>query len=246
MSLNLEEFGLTPGESRVYLALLKLDSSTVGPITKEAKISYSKIYEVLQRLIQKGLITYTVKNKTRIFKSLSPNRLKDFLEKEEEIIQTKKKRFQEILPKLKKQNQEHSDVTEIFLGIQGIKTAYERFCENLTDKDEVYFYYKFNPETNIKIDKIYHEIFEKIEKIGNTWKGLATKEYKHSSIIKHPPKFMKFKITDFTLPITADFSEDKVLQIIWDKQPTAIIINSKETALNYRKSFEELWNLSKN
>ena len=51
--INLEEIGLTEGENKVYLALLKLGSSTIGRIIKEAQVSNSKIYDILDRLNKK-------------------------------------------------------------------------------------------------------------------------------------------------------------------------------------------------
>ena len=50
MKDELKKLGLTEGEASVYLALLKLNSSTVGAIVKDSGVSYSKIYEVLGRL----------------------------------------------------------------------------------------------------------------------------------------------------------------------------------------------------
>ena len=49
-----EALGLTEGEKKVYKALLKLRSSTTGPIFKQASISQSKVYEVLDRLKKKA------------------------------------------------------------------------------------------------------------------------------------------------------------------------------------------------
>ena len=62
----LENIGLTDGEIKVYLALIKLGSSTSGPITDKSGVSRSKIYNILERLIQKGLVSYTIKEKTRM------------------------------------------------------------------------------------------------------------------------------------------------------------------------------------
>ena len=73
----LEEIGLTRGEIKVYLTLLKIGETTTGKIISEAKISSGKIYEILDKLIQKGLVSYTIKEKTRYFNAASPNRIKE-------------------------------------------------------------------------------------------------------------------------------------------------------------------------
>ena len=51
----LQDAGLTKGETKVYLALLTMNESTVGPIAKKASVSLSKIYEILNNLAKKGL-----------------------------------------------------------------------------------------------------------------------------------------------------------------------------------------------
>ena len=54
----LKEVGLTEGEIKVYLALFKIGASSTGPIVKEAKIHSSKVYPILDRLIEKGLVSF--------------------------------------------------------------------------------------------------------------------------------------------------------------------------------------------
>ena len=58
MLSELIQLGLTNGEVRIYLSLLKLGSSKVGSIVKDSRVSYSKVYDVLERLITKGLVSY--------------------------------------------------------------------------------------------------------------------------------------------------------------------------------------------
>ncbi len=53
----LEEIGLTKGEISVYLALLKIGETTTGKIIEEAQISSGKIYEILDKLIKKGMVS---------------------------------------------------------------------------------------------------------------------------------------------------------------------------------------------
>ena len=54
----LEDLGLSKREARDYLVLLELGSTTVGVIIKKTDITSSKIYEVLDRLMKKGLVSY--------------------------------------------------------------------------------------------------------------------------------------------------------------------------------------------
>ena len=60
----LEKIGLTKGESKVYLALLRIGKSNIGPIIKEAKVSNSKVYDILDRLAQKGLVGVAIEKVT--------------------------------------------------------------------------------------------------------------------------------------------------------------------------------------
>ena len=82
----LQEAGLTKGESKVYLALVLLGESSVTPIAREAKVSLSKIYEILENLIKKGLVSSIVKNNVKHFSAAEPERILDYLEKKKEDI----------------------------------------------------------------------------------------------------------------------------------------------------------------
>ena len=52
----LEDVGFTEGESKIYLALLELGESKVGPLIKSSGISRSKVYDILDRLIAKSVV----------------------------------------------------------------------------------------------------------------------------------------------------------------------------------------------
>jgi sugar-specific transcriptional regulator TrmB len=60
MIQELTQLGLTDGEARVYLSLLKIGLSKVGPIVRDSHVSYSKIYDVLERLGMKGLVSHVI------------------------------------------------------------------------------------------------------------------------------------------------------------------------------------------
>jgi len=51
----LREIGLTEGEAKAYFALVTLGQSSVGPIVEKSGVTASKVYIILDRLIEKGI-----------------------------------------------------------------------------------------------------------------------------------------------------------------------------------------------
>src|SRR3972149_2344557 len=97
---SLREAGLTEGEIKVYLALLELGASTAGPIIEKSKVSRSIIYQLLDKLMEKGLVSYIVKEKTKHFQAAEPNRLFDYIEERAVKLQESKKSVEKLLPQL--------------------------------------------------------------------------------------------------------------------------------------------------
>src|SRR3989344_9285140 len=135
----LEEIGLTKGEIKVYLTLLKLGETTTGKIIEEAQISSGKIYEILDKLIKKGLVSFIIKEKTKYFSPASPNRILDYLHEKEKELNSKEQEILKELPSLlsieKSGKKEYE--TNLFKGFKGIQTAIFEALEDLTEKDEV-------------------------------------------------------------------------------------------------------------
>ena len=94
----LEKLGLTKGEIKVYLALNTLGESTVGPIGAESKVSKSKIYDILAKLIYKGLVGYIIKDGVKYFLANDPHVILDYMEKKEDELGLIKQEVTTLLP----------------------------------------------------------------------------------------------------------------------------------------------------
>ena len=57
---NLKELGLSSGQIQVYAAVLDLGISTLNKIQEKTGIERRNIYDILNKLIEAGLISYTV------------------------------------------------------------------------------------------------------------------------------------------------------------------------------------------
>jgi len=251
---KLKQIGLTDGEARVYEALLELDSSTVGPIVKKSNVAYSKVYEVLQRLIEKGIVSFTIKEKTKYFQALEPLRLTEYLEKQEEKIQENKKTLNQILPFLNKISliESKRQESEIFIGEKGIKTAYEILLKKMPKNGTILFFYIHNHAYDKKTYDFYFGIGKFMEKIKPyskkykiNWKAIVNEQNKGYKLADKIPKNMKIKKTNLPLPGNIDIGSDTVLLTSWTEKPIAILITSKQIADNFRNYFNYLWKIAK-
>jgi sugar-specific transcriptional regulator TrmB len=88
--MNLKELGLSEYEEKTYDALIRLGKSTASEISRDAGVSYGKIYEVLAALENKGLVK-TIPEATKKFIASDPENLMKLVnKKEEELLEIKK------------------------------------------------------------------------------------------------------------------------------------------------------------
>lgn len=136
----LKDIGLTDGEIKVYRALLGLGESTTGPIVDNSGVSVSKVYNILSRLAQKGLVSHIMKGETKYFRAADPQRILDFFEEKERTIAEEKKQLISVIPLL--QAQKNSILTEetaqVYDGLRGIQTARERSMSVMKKGDEMW------------------------------------------------------------------------------------------------------------
>ncbi|MEK6959680.1 MAG: helix-turn-helix domain-containing protein [Nanoarchaeota archaeon] len=129
----LEDIGLTKTEIKIYLSLLKLGQSTTTGIIREAGIHSSKVYICLDRLIEKGLVSYAIKSNKKHFLASTPESLRNLLKDKEEKIAKQGERIERLIPELEaiKKSGENSIYSETYEGIRGAKSVYEKILQTL-------------------------------------------------------------------------------------------------------------------
>ena len=112
----LEDIGLSNAEIKVYLALLELGTSTAGPILEKSALQNSVVHMTLNKLIDKGFVTFVKEGKRNHYQAANPKHIIEF-------INEKKERFEELLPELLLKQRTAKEKPEIvtFRGIKGIK-----------------------------------------------------------------------------------------------------------------------------
>ncbi|MEK6859599.1 MAG: helix-turn-helix domain-containing protein [Nanoarchaeota archaeon] len=242
----LEEIGLTKGEITIYLTLLKLGETTTGKIIDEAQISSGKIYEILDKLIKKGLVSFIIKEKTKYFSAASPNRILDFLHEKEKELKIKEQELTKEIPlllqfqKSKKENYE----THLYKGFKGIQTAIFEVLNDLTSKDEVLamgIISSKKEQFNILWQNWHNQ---RIKKKIICKAIFSDKETEYYKTFKKMPR-TEVKYLQGITPSAIDIIGSKVLIFTYGEEISCLSINNKEIADSFRTFFSTLWKVSK-
>jgi sugar-specific transcriptional regulator TrmB len=244
----LKEAGLTDGESRVYLALLELGPSTTGPIVDKSRVTKSIIYQLLDKLIEKGLVSYIIKEKTKHYQAAQPNKLLDYIEEREKQLLKNKDEIQKILPELLlKQQLAKSSEAQIYEGLRGIQTVHEKTYLRLKRGDE-YFYLgvpSFQP-------KQYHLYWQRDHtrrvKAGIKCRLLFNKGTDKKIIQNrnsYPGADARYMPLDVVTPAWFCGYKDVTVIGLQSKNGLAIEIINQEIADSFKAYFDAFWKMSK-
>ena len=125
----LYDLGFTKGEVEVYLALLKIGQSSIGKIVEVSRVTKSKVYDILNKLKNKGMVSSSVKDGVQFFNAAAPQFLLELVEREEKEIEKTKIELEEMLPSLiglqtEASKQQRTEIFEGFRGAIGDKRPY--------------------------------------------------------------------------------------------------------------------------
>lgn len=110
----LEELGLTPEESTIYLGLLRVGGSIASSIAKETGIKRTTVYALLRSLANKGFVTMYYRKRKQLYYAEKPQRVVEYFEK-------KISGFAEIIPALESIGKKQIQIS----GIRLIETVNE-------------------------------------------------------------------------------------------------------------------------
>jgi sugar-specific transcriptional regulator TrmB len=247
---TLKELGLTDGEIRVYLALIRLGETTSGPLVEESGVSVSKVYQILDRLSKKGLASHIVKRKVKHFKAADPKRLLDYLREKERQLKEQENSLNKLIPELAliKDSAVTEETAQVFDGLKGIQTARERTLKIMKKGDEMwvigiartpyegvmtrYFkeYHKRRYTKGIKCRYLYNEYArDPFGKMSATY-PLSEVRYMSEGIITHG--WIEIYADTITIGIN-------------HKKSFSIVIQNQDVADSFRRYAELLWSIAK-
>lgn len=236
----LEEFGLTKTEERVYLALLKLGESNATEIIKKTQLHRTTVYDVLERLIEKGFASSIFKNKVKFYSSASPTKILEIATEEIHVAEEKQKSAVKIMKEIEliKQNSENKSIAQIFVGSKGQKTVMNDIIETGED------FLVFGSEGTLRetLPNYVEQWAEARRKKKIKAKIIATRETKAPVWKLNEIRYVS---KEYHSPAITMVYGDKVA-IFMDENPFLIIvIDSKKLSQSYRNYFKLIWKIAR-
>ncbi len=240
---QLIDVGLTPGEAKVYLAMIHIGPSRVGKIVEMSGVSQSKIYNVLDRLILKGLASYNLQDNIKYFQSLEPSRLHEYIQRKEDEVRRQKEALTQIISDLSKNvNAAKRSTSEIFMGERSLRSAYMTLLSDSKRGDILRYFYPY-PNAHENASPFYSRFYKYQKSKGLVERGIVNSDFKNSQHFKEIQKDVKLRHVNFPLPGTIDIFADKLLIIDW-KTITGILITSSEIAGIFVDYFDSIWKIA--
>ncbi|HEY4495767.1 MAG TPA: helix-turn-helix domain-containing protein [Candidatus Paceibacterota bacterium] len=241
LKLPLQTLGFSEKEANVYIALLELGKGTVSQISRRAGINRTTGYEILDYLINKGLVNLSGKEPKSEYAVEPPELLVVYFKKEADGAIERIKKAENFIPHLLRvyatQNRPR---IKFYEGTEGLKHVYEdtltstesiRAYANVDDVPATlpnYFpgYYKRRAAKGIAIRAIFPKTKSSVE--------LA----EHNKEEKREVAFVPADIYGFSPEI--NIYDNKVMIASW-REKLGIIIESEEIADAMKKIYELAW-----
>jgi len=135
----LKPFGLSDEEAQVYLFLLEKNFQSALEIHRSLKIARTKVYRILDKLHEKGLVAQKKEGTGLRFGANSPQQLELLVAAREQEVQTLRATAPMIMEKLAEVLDQKAQQSETlyYTGREGLKQALENALEA---KDAIYAY----------------------------------------------------------------------------------------------------------
>jgi sugar-specific transcriptional regulator TrmB len=233
---TLVKLGFEEREARVYLTVLRLGDSTASVIAEDVNIDRTTTYNLLNRLIKKGSVSYVIKDNVKVFSAASPKQFAEQL-KEKEVD------LQEIMPQLLKLANSEKQKTELemFKGKEAIKYITEMVLHDKKDYMFIGAGHAFCQIAPIWIRKLVIKAHE----IGLRGKLICEEGFGDSDVdIIGKNETYRIASKEFSSTTTLVWG-NKTAFFILEEPYNTILIENKEIADRHRLYFNYLWIQSK-
>ncbi|RJQ15582.1 MarR family transcriptional regulator [Candidatus Woesearchaeota archaeon] len=232
----LRELGLTENEVKVYTTLLKIGSATVSVIAERSGLYRPYVYDTLERLEEKGLVSFLKKNNKKHFKAAHPSQL---IEREKEKLEELQKLMPQLEEFLKLPKEEAS--VELYAGKKIVRVVQKDVLKTLMNKKEENLVIGVDEKRFMNADSvIMNQYFHQMQKYKLKERVLVRKGDTFLPGHKLTTQY-RFLPRAYFSPTSTFIYGENVAIILFTEPLYGLIIRSNALAKAYRRQFEILW-----
>ena len=136
----------------------------------------------------------------------------------------------------------HRFEAEVFIGVKGLRTAYEKLFAGLNKEEEHVFFYVHKKEYADEADNFYFSISDILKKAK--MRAVSNSEARKSEFMKKV-KYISSRYVNFPIPGNWEANRDMLLIVSWTKPVIGILIKSKSIVDEFKNYFESVWKVAK-
>ena len=234
---QLKELGLTENEVSVYLTLLKAGPLTSYSLSKKTSLSRGYLYELLEKLREKGIVSEITKDTKKHYQATPPKQL-------QALLQYRLENLSSVIPQLEKIEGIWKEETKVDVhkGKYAYKTLLNDVIGTVRKKEEV-LVLGIDEELLMKLEPLYLKRYFAIAKRLHiserviVKKGTKMLQEAETTQYRFLPEELIGKIVQFIYG-------NKVAILTLSEPLNLIIIEDKSIAATYRKQLDVLWGMA--
>ncbi|MBI2632204.1 hypothetical protein HYW75_04325, partial [Candidatus Pacearchaeota archaeon] len=212
--------------------------TSTNKIHEKTGIERRNIYDILNKLIERGFVTYIDENKRRTFHLSNPKKILSYIEEKKDILNNIKNKVSDIMPDiLSRFESKKPDIkAEVYRGIEGIKAVWE---------DTLNYKVTYWIGSGRYVPRRFPDFFNNWNKRRISkkivWFNLHRIEMK-KEIKQFQFEHLRFLPKEFSAnPVVICIYGNKVVQFLYGETLFAFLIESKELSENYKAYHKFLW-----
>ena len=232
----LKSLGLTENQAQVYLAALELGQASMQELAKKSKVRRTSIYNFINELKEKQLITETKKKKRRVYSAVHPEQL---IELEKTRITELQSMLPELLAVYNSSNQKPR--VTYYEGVDGIKEVYG---DMLKDKKEIWAWEDLEYMKTALPKNFYDYFPPERAKRGITFKSISRDSETAKELVKSNIKLLRetkfIQSQDWGTEINI-YGNKVALFNFKTQNPFVVLIEDINIAQTLRIAWKGLW-----
>lgn len=241
-NIDLERLGLNKNEAKVYHALLLKGEATAQELVKALGAYRNIIYDNLEKLAEKGLVSFVNEGSKRKYIAEKPSAIIEYLEAKQQQVTQEVSSAKLLIPQISALlgSAQAKQEASIFRGVAGLKKvlsdivqAKHSWCIGITNESVKILGETYWKNYNVK----------KKETRTEEWL-LWNSDFKNTVIGNNSKSHHRALPKELDQVTETIMYEKKVAIMVYSAEPIVILIENEHVFMTFRKHFDYLWKKS--